>query len=251
MNLPTLIRSIELKSNPMKVQTALLGLSILAIGCSSPESKDNGGGIPDAGSQPKKEVAESNTAGDAEAGKSAYMTCASCHGQKAEGMKALNAPALANQEPYYLKQQINNYRNDLRGKHPDDIFGAQMLPMAKTLVSDEMVDNVIAYIKTLGPVTTEQTLEGGDAEAGKTYYQMVCGACHGPGATGNESLHSPRLVGMEDWYVKRQLENFKAGVRGAEQGDLYGSQMLQIANAIPDDQTVLDLTAYFHSLQSE
>ena len=238
----------------MKLQYLFIGLATtLAISCSSPTPKEGDGGIPDAGTtakdESKKEVAE--IAGDAEAGKSAYMTCAACHGQNAEGLKALNAPALVNQEVYYLKQQINNYRKDLRGKHPDDIFGAQMLPMAKTLVSDAMVDNVIAYIKSLEPALTGQTLEGGDAEAGKTYYQMVCGACHGPGATGNESLHSPRLVGMEDWYVKRQLENFKAGVRGAEEGDLYGSQMLQIANAIPDEQTMLDLTAYFHSLQSE
>ena len=36
------------------------------------------------------------------------MTCATCHGQKAEGMLALGAPALADQEPYYLKQQLNN-----------------------------------------------------------------------------------------------------------------------------------------------
>jgi cytochrome c oxidase subunit 2 len=95
------------------------------------------------------------------------------------------------------------------------------------------------------------TLEGGDATKGKSYYQMVCGACHGPGAKGNESLHSPNLIGMEDWYVKRQIENFKAGVRGAEPGDLYGSQMLQISNSIQDEQAVLDLTAYFHSLQGE
>lgn len=237
----------------MKLQYLFIGLATITISCSSPAPKEGGGGIPDANAttkaEPKAEVAD--IVGDAEAGKSAYMTCAACHGQKAEGMKALNAPALANQEVYYLKQQINNFKNGLRGKHPDDIFGAQMWPMAKTLVSDVMADNVIAYIKSLDPVTTEQTIEGGDITKGKAYYQMVCGACHGPGAKGNESLHSPNLIGMEDWYVKRQLENFKAGIRGAESGDLYGSQMLQIANAIPDDQTVLDLTAYFHSLQSE
>ncbi len=253
MNLRILIRSIELKSVPMKIQSFFFGLSAIAIGCSSPAPKQAGGGvgIPDASKTSKSasEIVEAN--GNVDAGKKAYVVCATCHGQKAEGMKALNAPALANQESYYLKQQLNNFRNDLRGVHKNDLYGSQMLPMAKILGSDKAVDDVIAYIRSLGPVLTEQTLDGGDPANGKSYYQMVCGACHGPNANGNESLHSPRLAGMEDWYVKRQLENFKKGIRGAEQGDLYGSQMLQIANAIPDEQTMLDLTAYFHSLQSE
>jgi cytochrome c oxidase subunit 2 len=236
----------------MKIQSLLFVLSALAISCSNPAQKEGGGGIPDAGTtNDSKEVEVSYEAGDIEAGKSTYMTCAACHGYKAEGLIALNAPALANQEPYYLRQQINNFRTNLRGTHPDDLYGAQMLPMAKTLTNSKTITDVIAYIKSLEPVITEQTLEGGDISKGKANYQMVCGACHGPDAKGNEALHSPRLAGMEDWYVKRQIENFKAGVRGAEQGDLYGSQMLQISNAIQDEQAILDLTAYFHSLQGE
>jgi cytochrome c oxidase subunit 2 len=244
-----LIPSINSKFNRIKFNALFLGIAAMAISCSSPPKKGGGSVISDASTNNKVVKAETRT--DMEAGKSSYMTCAACHGYKAEGTKALSAPALANQEPYYLKQQINNFRNNIRGLHKDDLFGSQMLPMAKTLKSDKAVDDVIAYIKSLGAIVTEITLEGGDANKGKSHYQMVCGACHGPGAKGNESLHSPNLIGMEDWYVKRQIENFKAGVRGSEPGDLYGSQMLQISNSIQDEQTILDLTAYFHSLQGE
>ena len=188
--------------------------------------------------------------GNATKGKALYMTCATCHGQKAEGMLALGAPALADQEPYYLKQQLNNFRTKKRGVHEKDAFGSQMVAFAKTLDSDG-INDVIAYIKTMPSPTHEATVEGGDIEAGKNYYNMICGACHGTGAVGIEALFSPRLVGMQDWYLERQLNNFRAGIRGKEAGDTYGAQMQQIAEAIPDDQTVKDIIAYINSLQAE
>ncbi|MGB1317552.1 MAG: c-type cytochrome [Flavobacteriales bacterium] len=188
--------------------------------------------------------------GNAQKGKSLFMTCATCHGQNAEGLKTLSAPSLADQEPYYLKQQLQNFRTNKRGVHAKDAFGAQMLPFAKTLDSDG-INDVIAYIKTKPSPTHETTLEGGDIEAGKNYYNMICGACHGNGGVGIEALFSPRLVGMQDWYLERQINNFRAGIRGTEPGDTYGAQMQQIADAIPDDQTVKDVVAYINSLNAK
>lgn len=188
--------------------------------------------------------------GDATKGKSLYTTCAVCHGQKAEGMASLNAPALSGQEPYYLKMQLNNYRTNKRGVHENDVFGAQMLPMAKVLDSDA-INDVIAYIKTMPEPKLEVTVEGGDAAAGENYYNMICGACHGPGATGIESLNSPRLTGLQDWYVERQLNNFRDSIRGTHPDDKFGGQMQQIAASIPDDQTIKDLVAYLNSLHAE
>lgn len=217
---------------------------VLVSGCgnSSEESKRS--------SPPGTVEKTAETTGNAAKGKSLYLTCATCHGQNAEGMQALGAPALADQEPYYLKQQLQNFRTNKRGVHAKDVYGAQMAPMAKTLDSQGIKD-VIAYIKTFPSPKVETTLEGGDAANGEAYYNMVCGACHGPGAVGIESLFSPRLVGMQDWYLERQLNNFRDSIRGAEPGDTYGAQMLQIAADIPDDQTVADLVAYINSLSAE
>lgn len=226
--------------NPIALSVTLA----VAIGCgSAPEEKK---------SEKETAVVEKPTEpiGNATKGKAIYMTCATCHGQNAEGMQALGAPALANQEPYYLKQQLQNFRTNKRGSHAEDVFGAQMQPFAKTLDSDGIMD-VIAYIKTMPAVKVETTVTEGNVEAGKNYYNMICGACHGTGAVGIEALFSPKLVGMQDWYLERQLNNFRAGIRGTESGDTYGAQMQQIAVAIPDDQTVKDVVAYINSLQAE
>ncbi len=222
-----------------------IAAALLMIGCgNSAEQK-----------QPEKEAVVAETpkaepAGNADAGKALYATCAACHGQNAEGMTNLNAPALAGQETYYVRQQLNNFRNDLRGVHENDAFGAQMAPMAKILADDEAVENVAAYISSLPAIKPEITVEG-NVGNGENYYNMICGACHGKGAMGNEALFSPKLTGIQDWYLETQINNFRAGIRGTTEGDPHGAQMQQIAEAIPDDQTVKDVIAYINSLQAE
>lgn len=213
------------------------------IGCANEPQKPAPGTTAE-----KAETAE--TSGNADKGKSLYMTCATCHGQNGEGMKTLNAPALAGQEAYYLRQQLDNFRTNKRGTHPKDPFGAQMVPFAKTL-SSETIGDVIAYIQTMPEPTLEHTVEGGDVAKGEAYYNMICGACHGSGAKGIESLNSPRLTGLQDWYIERQLHNFQDSIRGVHPDDKFGAQMQAIAVDIQDDETIADLIAYFNSLQSE
>lgn len=225
-------------SNPFIV----LAFCTLLAACGGTEQK------PAPGTTEKTETAE--VSGNADKGKSLYITCATCHGQQAEGMKALGAPALAGQEAYYLRQQLNNFRLGKRGVHPNDPYGAQMIPFAKTLNS-ENIEDVIAYILTKPEPSLETTSEGGDAAKGEAYYNMICGACHGPGAKGIESLNSPRLTGLQDWYLERQLYNFKDSIRGVHPDDKFGAQMQQIAVDIPDDGTITDLIAYLNSLHAE
>ena len=61
-------------------------------------------------------------AGDIEKGKTLYNICTACHGPNAEGNSALNAPANAGQDPWYLTRQLKNFRAGIRGAHPDDTF---------------------------------------------------------------------------------------------------------------------------------
>lgn len=93
--------------------------------------------------------AAAKVTGDAAKGKTAYATCAACHGQKAEGMKALNAPRLAGMSDWYLVSQLQNYKSGVRGKHPKDTYGMQMSPMAATLANDQAIKDVVAYINSL------------------------------------------------------------------------------------------------------
>ena len=83
-------------------------------------------------------------AGDIQRGKTLYAICSACHGANGEGNAALNAPANAGQDPWYMTRQLKNFRVGIRGAHPDDAFGAQMRPMAMVLTNDEAIADVVA-----------------------------------------------------------------------------------------------------------
>lgn len=91
------------------------------------------------------------------------------------------------------------------------------------------------------------TLAAGDATKGKTLY-ATCGACHGQNAEGMEALNAPKLAGQEEWYLVRQLQNFKSGARGSNPKDTYGMQMAPMAQLLTDDQAMADVAAYVKSL---
>lgn len=88
----------------------------------------------------------------------------------------------------------------------------------------------------------------GDAERGKSLY-AVCGTCHGPNAEGMQEMNAPALAGREEWYVVRQLENFKSGIRGKDPRDTYGMQMAPMAQLLADRQAMEDVAAYLSSLK--
>lgn len=87
--------------------------------------------------------------GDIANGQSLFAICAYCHGDRAQGNYMTNAPKLADQHSWYLKQQLTNYQQGIRGGHPHDLYGSQMQLMAKTLHDEQAVDDVIAYITRL------------------------------------------------------------------------------------------------------
>ncbi len=183
---------------------------------------------------------------DTAAGEASFQICKTCHGQQGEGQLALNAPALAGQFDWYLVRQLQNFKAGIRGKHPKDIYGSQMLPMAMTLADDNAVKNVVAYIKTLPEAQAKPTLDG-DAAKGKPLY-VVCATCHGQKGEGMLPLNSPRLNNQHDWYLLRQLKNFKAGIRGKHPQDTYGMQMVPMAMTLADEAAMKHVTAYIISL---
>lgn len=183
---------------------------------------------------------------DLEKGKQAYGVCVACHGADGAGNAALNAPRIAGQEAWYLRRQLENFKSGIRGTHEKDIYGQQMRPMAMTLADDAAIDNVVAYVATLDAPAPEDSAEG-DAEAGKSAY-AACAACHGADGGGNEALNAPGLAGQHGWYIARQLANFKAGVRGTHEKDVYGQQMRPMAMTLPDEAAIANVTAYIESL---
>ena len=184
--------------------------------------------------------------GDPVIGKNSFVLCASCHGQQGEGNMAMNAPSLAGLPPWYIERQLKYYKQGIRGTHEKDQFGKQMAPMANMLADDAAIRNVTAYLETLEPRPAQSTLAG-DPIKGASHYN-TCGACHGALAQGNYALQAPRLAGQQDWYLKRQLENFRTGIRGTHKQDTYGHQMVLMARSLHNEQSIDDLLAYLNTL---
>ena len=198
------------------------------------------------GRQPTYSQVASRPAPDAVAGRTAFATCTACHGANGEGNPAMNAPKLAGQPGWYLERQLQNFRHGIRGAEPGDAIAGQMRAIALTL-DDAAIDEVVAHVATLPDEHPQATVRGNTAR-GKELY-TTCVYCHGAKGEGVWSTNAPRLAGMNDWYLARQLRGFKGGLRGRHPQDYYGAQMALIGPAVSDDAAIDDLLAYINTLR--
>jgi cytochrome c553 len=191
-------------------------------------------------------AADAATAEENARGKELFQLCTQCHGADGGGNALSLAPSIAGLERWYVERQLFKFRDGVRGVHFDDIAGMRMRPMARMLKQDEDMKAVAAYVASLPPVKPAATLNG-DAARGQTLY-TPCVACHGPAAKGNEALQAPALDHQPDWYVVRQLHNFRQGIRGTNPKDPQGPLMRPMAMTLPDEQALADVAAYIGTL---
>jgi cytochrome c oxidase subunit 2 len=221
---------------------AALVLGILALSACGGDEAAKPAAAPDDAAERQQRVVQV----DDEAGATLYRPCAACHGDDGGGIAQLNAPSLVALDPWYLERQLEAFQLGYRGTHPDDTYGAQMRPLVAGLSARDRVQ-LAAYIDRLPDAPAPATIEG-DLVQGKDYYQMVCGSCHGPRAEGNDLLGAPALAGTDDWYLLRQFQYFRGGIRGRAEGDRWGYQMVMMAPALPDEQVTRNVIAYINSL---
>ena len=188
-------------------------------------------------------------AGNAESGKALYDTCAACHGADGGGNAALNAPGLAGQSESYLTRQLWDFRDGRRGKEPGDTTGAQMLPMASVLPDGDAIASVAAFIAAMPAARPAATVEG-DVINGQKLFTSKCGACHGGHGWGNEALFTPRLTVIGDWYLIRQVNNFKESMRGVHKDAKFGKQMAMMAKTVSDEE-LNDIAAFLNEQSAE
>lgn len=196
--------------------------------------------------QPTYQQTRELTAGDAKAGQALFATCMTCHGAQAEGNRQLNAPKLAGQAGWYLARQLKSFKEGVRGSNENDTYAKQMIPFAQTLADDVAIRNVVAYITSLPEARPASTVLG-DPSRGKKLY-ATCQSCHGVDGKGVWSTNAPRLANMSDWYLQRQLQNFRSGIRGTHPQDFNGAQMASMAKVLADEQAINDLLDYVHTL---
>ena len=179
-------------------------------------------------------------------GERLFDACSPCHGDEGAGNQLLGAPAVAGADPWYLKAQLEGFKNGRRGYHYNDEGGLRMRPMSRVLADEADIDAVVAYIATL-PMADPAAVGHGDVEAGEEEYSALCANCHGDDGRGVRNLNAPSLLHLSDWYIASSLQKYRDQVRGAVAGDVAGATM-RAPVATFSDARVDDVTAYVASL---
>lgn len=177
-----------------------------------------------------------------------YKNCEPCHGADAMGRPDIEAPAIAGLGAWYITAQVKKFQTGIRGAHADDFAGLRMRPMSKSLRTDEDIAAVAEYVSGLPATKPARTIMDANPGRGGQLYKP-CEACHGANGAGSEALNAPRINANYDWYLLKQLEHFKSGVRGAKEGDATGAQMASMVESLPDEQAMKDVVAYIQKLK--
>ena len=177
-----------------------------------------------------------NSRAETPAGQELFLRCINCHGADGQGMTAgaLKVPLIAGLDAWYVEGQLNKFRTDVRGAHPDDMKGLMMRAMSRSLADDAEVKAVAVYVSGL-PRKQHQPDATADVKRGQQLYAMVCMACHGANSQGNPdpNIRAPSQVALEGWYIQEQLAKFRTGVRGNLK-DLEGMRMVpMVRDALP------------------
>lgn len=174
----------------------------------------------------------------------ALRFCVTCHGVELAGNKSVDAPNLSVLPAWYVERQLKAFAENRRGGL-DDVHGVEMQPMAAALDASGIaaaVDFVASVPARPAPPTVD-----GDVIAGELLF-ATCAACHGEQGGGMQSLTAPVLAGQNDWYLLRQLKNYRSGIRGAREGDAPAAQMMAAMAVVNGDDDLRHIVAYINTL---
>ncbi len=76
----------------------------------------------------------------------------------------------------------------------------------------------------------------------------TCVPCHNADGSGNPVIGAPNIAGMKEWYVEREIEKFRGGVRGLQFNDVEGMRMVPMAVSLTTEDDVKAVAHYVESL---
>lgn len=128
----------------------------------------------------------------------------------------------------------------------EELCGIGHFIMRGSVTIDNQADYDVWLAQQPTFAQTQRTIAEVNPAAGQAQF-AVCASCHGAQGEGNRALNGPKLAGQSAWYIERQLNYFKTGVRGGE-GDTNGQMMAPMANMLADANAVRNMAAYIESL---
>ena len=128
----------------------------------------------------------------------------------------------------------------------EELCGIAHHAMRGRVIVDEPEDYQ-AWVDSQSTFAEIQARPPGDTALGAASY-AVCAACHGAQGEGQLALNAPKLSGQDSRYLKKQLRNYKLGIRGTHEEDVYGRQMQPMAATLVNDAMIDNVVAYILSL---
>jgi len=109
------------------------------------------------------------------------LNCSTCHGSDARGARGF--PNLTDKDWLWGGSDADIYETILHGRNA-------AMPAWGTLLGQEGVEQVASYVLSLSGYHAPQDW----VDAGRTRFQQLCVACHGPEGKGNTALGTPNLT---------------------------------------------------------
>ncbi|HXP81585.1 MAG TPA: c-type cytochrome [Verrucomicrobiae bacterium] len=76
----------------------------------------------------------------------------------------------------------------------------------------------------------------------------TCVPCHNADGSGDPTIGAPNIAGMKEWYVERELDKFRGGVRGMHFNDAEGMRMRPMALSLTSEEDVKAVAHYVETL---
>ncbi|MFF5478902.1 c-type cytochrome [Streptomyces sp. NPDC012935] len=189
-----------------------------------------------AGKAQAEETAQSLTI---EEGKKLYAVgCASCHGTGGQGTS--DGPSLVGVGAAAVDFQVST------GRMPAATSQAAQVPAKKNIYSQAEIDQLAAYIASLGagpnvPTEEQYSSEGADIGKGGELFRNNCAQCHnftGKGGALTKGKFAPSLEGVDPKHIYEAMQT--------------GPQnMPSFPDTTLSEQNKKDIIAYLHAVNSD
>ncbi|GAB3111238.1 c-type cytochrome [Janibacter alkaliphilus] len=187
---------------------------------------------------PRTAEAATSSADDLENGKKLFTAnCATCHNANGTGIEDVG-PSLVGVGAASVDFQMGT------GRMPMLAPSQQAPRVEKTHFTEEEIDDVAAYVASLGPgpsVPSEEMVDGskGDAGRGGEIYRVNCAMCHnsaGAGGALTRGKYAPSLQGVDSTHI------YEAMLTGPQSMPVFND-----TNITPEEKR--DVIAYLEQQQ--